>query len=67
MGSEFAGKIELDVRDSEPDWAPYLAPKAPEGSPNVLMIAWDDVGYGTKAAFGGRSRRRPCCASPTLL
>ena len=53
MGSEFAGKIELDVRDSEPDWAPYLAPKAPEGSPNVLMIAWDDVGYGAMDVFGG--------------
>jgi len=53
VGSEFAGKIELDVRDSEPDWAPYLAPKAPEGSPNVLMIAWDDVGYGAMDVFGG--------------
>ncbi|MGZ8758004.1 MAG: sulfatase-like hydrolase/transferase [Aeromicrobium sp.] len=56
MTEEFAGKIELDVRDSEPDWAPYLAPKAPEGAPNVLFIVWDDVGYGTMDCFGGPVR-----------
>jgi len=50
---KFAGKIELDIRDSEPDWAPFLAPKAPAGAPNVLMIAWDDVGYGTMESYGG--------------
>jgi arylsulfatase A-like enzyme len=49
----FQGKTELDIRDSEPDWAPYLAPKAPDGSPNVLFITWDDVGYGTMDVFGG--------------
>ena len=37
----------------DPDWAPYLAPKAPEGAPNVLFIVWDDVGYGTMDCFGG--------------
>ena len=51
--SEFAGKIELDVRDSVPDWAPYLTPKAPDGAPNVVFIVWDDVGYGTMDCFGG--------------
>lgn len=49
----FKGKIALDIRDSTPDWGPYLAPKADEGAPNVLMIAWDDVGYATMDAFGG--------------
>ena len=53
MSTPFQGKIALDVRDSTPDWAPYLAPKAPKGSPNVLMIAWDDVGYGAMDVFGG--------------
>ena len=47
------GKISLDIRDSEPDWDPYLPPTAPEGAPNVLFIAWDDVGYGTMDVFGG--------------
>ena len=31
-------RIEVDIRDSEPDWAPYLPPKAPEGAPNVLLL-----------------------------
>ena len=53
MAPKFQGKIALDIRDSEPDWAPYLSPKAPEGAPNVLLIAWDDVGYGTMDVFGG--------------
>ncbi len=50
---EFKGKIALDIRDSTPDWAPYLAPRAAAGAPNVLFIAWDDVGYGTMEVFGG--------------
>ena len=53
MSKEFKGKIELDIRQSTPDWDPYLTPKAPEGSPNVLFIAWDDIGYGTMDIYGG--------------
>ncbi len=53
MTKAFKGKIELDVRDSTPDWDPYLAPKAPEGAPNVLFIAWDDLGFATMDTFGG--------------
>ena len=53
MGRKFKGKIALDVRDSTPDWTPFLPPRAPEGSPNVLFLAWDDVGYGTMDVFGG--------------
>jgi hypothetical protein len=49
----FQGKISLDIRDSTPDWEPYLAPRAPDGAPNILMIAWDDLGYGTMDVFGG--------------
>ncbi|GAA4837571.1 arylsulfatase [Kitasatospora terrestris] len=52
----FKGKIALDIRDSEPDWEPYLAPKAPRGAPNVLVIAWDDIGYATMDCFGGPVR-----------
>ena len=53
MPAHFNGRIEIDIRDSEPDWAPYLPPKAPEGAPNVLFIAWDDLGYATMDIFGG--------------
>ena len=38
MAKTFNGRIALDIRDSEPDWEPFLAPKAPEGAPNVLII-----------------------------
>ena len=53
MAPRFNGKIELDIRDSEPDWGPYLAPKAPEGAPNVLFLAWDDLGFATMDLYGG--------------
>ena len=56
MPTPFAGRIDIDIRDSEPDWTPYLAPKAPEGSPNVVIIAWDDLGYATMDLFGGPVR-----------
>ena len=56
MAAQFNGKVALDVRDSVPDWTPYLQPKAPEGSPNVLFIVWDDIGYGTMDTFGGPVR-----------
>ncbi|WP_149180967.1 arylsulfatase [Streptomyces sp. TRM49041] len=53
MAKPFKGKIALDIRDSQPDWAPFLAPEAAENAPNVLVIVWDDVGYGTMDCFGG--------------
>jgi len=56
MAKQFNGKIALDIRDSKPEWEPFLAPKAPAGAPNVLLIAWDDVGYGTMDCFGGPVR-----------
>ena len=49
----FKGVINVDVRDSVPDWGPYVQPQAPPGAPNVLMIVWDDVGYGAMDIFGG--------------
>jgi arylsulfatase len=53
MTRTFRGKIALDIRDAEPDWEPYLAPKARAGAPNVFIIAWDDLGYATMDFFGG--------------
>ena len=53
VSKQFSGKISVDIRDAEPDWGPYLAPKAPDGAPNVLIIAWDDLGYATMDSFGG--------------
>jgi arylsulfatase len=53
MPPKFAGKIAVDIRDATPDWAPYLAPKATHSAPNVLLIAWDDLGYATMDIYGG--------------
>jgi len=49
----FNGKIELDIRNSEPDWGPYAAPTAPKDAPNVLYLVWDDTGIATWDCFGG--------------
>lgn len=53
MSKQFNGKINVDVRDSTPDWKPYEAPKAPDGAPNGLYIVWDDVGFGAFEIYGG--------------
>ncbi len=53
MTTEFNGKIELDIRDSEPDWGPYAAPVAQPDAPNVLYLVWDDIGIATWDCFGG--------------
>ncbi|MDQ8729234.1 arylsulfatase [Bradyrhizobium sp. LHD-71] len=49
----FKGVIKLDVRDSKPDWRPYTLPKAPAGSPNVLIVLYDDTGMAAWSPFGG--------------
>ena len=54
MSADFAGKIELDVRDSEPDWTPYELRKAPDGAPNVLVVLYDDTGLAAWSPYGGR-------------
>jgi len=53
MNPDFKGVIELDVRDSKPDWEPFLARRAPQGAPNVLVILYDDTGLAAWEPFGG--------------
>ena len=50
----FNGKIEVDVRDSEPDWTPFTPKRASEGSPNILFVLYDDTGLGAWSPYGGR-------------
>ncbi|MGW4772544.1 arylsulfatase [Nocardia sp. NPDC004278] len=50
----FHGKVELDARDSKPDWTPYEVKKAPNGAPNVLVVLFDDVGLASWSPYGGR-------------
>ena len=51
MTKPFKGIVNLDIRDSTPDWEPYEQPKAPDGAPNVLYIVWDDVGFAAMEPF----------------
>ena len=53
MTKPFKGVVNLDIRDSTPDWEPYEQPKAPDGTPNILYIVWDDVGFAAMEPFGG--------------
>src|SRR5262249_12641272 len=50
----FNGKIALDIRDSKPDWGPYMPKKAPPGSPNFLFVLYDDTGLAAWSTYGGR-------------
>ena len=53
MSVPFKGKINVDIRDSVPDWSPFEPPKAPEGAPNVVYAVLDDVGFSAMACYGG--------------
>ena len=54
MPRPFKGKIELDIRASQPDWEAYYAQKAPKDAPNVLVILYDDTGQASWSPYGGR-------------
>ncbi|QIK62047.1 arylsulfatase [Leucobacter viscericola] len=53
MDKKFNGVINLDVRDSVPDWTPFVADKAPEGAPNILIVLYDDTGLAAWSTYGG--------------
>ena len=47
----FKGKIGKTLKETTQSWPDR--PKAHEGTPNVVWILIDDVGYGASSAFGG--------------
>src|ERR1700734_1061382 len=53
MAKPVSGTINVDVTQSVPDWGPYTQPIAPEGTPSVLYIVLDDVGYSATGPYGG--------------
>src|SRR5215210_6061609 len=53
MSKPFKGTINIDIRDSEPDWEPFEPPKAPDGAPSVVYIVLDDVGFSAMSCYGG--------------
>ena len=53
MDTPFKGVVNIDIKDSTPDWGPYTQPMAAEGAPNILYIVLDDVGFSAMEPFGG--------------
>ena len=53
MPAPFRGQINVDIRDSQPDWTPFEPSRAPDRAPNVLYIVLDDVGFSAMSCYGG--------------
>jgi len=53
MSKPFKGVVNVDIRDSKPDWEPFEPPKAPDGAPSVVYIVLDDVGFSALGCYGG--------------
>lgn len=53
-GTPFTGKVGRTLIDSEPAWP--VPPKPREGSPNVLVILLDDVGFAQLGCYGSSIR-----------
>jgi arylsulfatase A-like enzyme len=53
MTKPFRGKINIDIRDSVPDWSPYEPSKVPEGAASVIYVVLDDVGFSAMGCYGG--------------
>ncbi len=53
MARSFRGIVNLDIKDSSPDWEPFTQPIAPAEAPNVLYVVFDDVGFAAMEPYGG--------------
>ncbi|TFD32704.1 arylsulfatase [Cryobacterium cryoconiti] len=53
MPQPFTGTINIDIRDSQPDWTPFEPPRTPAGAPNVVYVVLDDVGFSALSSYGG--------------
>ena len=54
MPRQFTGIINLDLKDSTEDWGAFLADRAADGAPNVLVVLYDDTGCAAWSPYGGR-------------
>ena len=66
MSGPFKGRVNVDIRDSVTDWAPFAPLKAPEEAPDVVYIVLGDVGFSAMSSYGGRSRRRTSTRSRVM-
>ena len=49
----YEGDLPLDAKDPQATFPPIDALHPPDGSPNVLLVLLDDVGFAASSAFGG--------------
>src|SRR6202158_3699995 len=54
---KYPGKVPLDARDAK--FPPIKPLRPPEGSPNVVVILLDDIGFGAPSTFGGGGHLAP--------
>ena len=47
------GLTTFDAKDPDTSYPPIRELRPPKGSPNILVILLDDVGFGASSAFGG--------------
>src|SRR3954465_13834355 len=53
MSAAFKGVVNVDIRDSVPDWSPFEPPRAPDGGASVVYVVLDDVGFSAMSCYGG--------------
>src|ERR1700744_2069542 len=53
MSKPFKGTINVDIRDSTPDWEPFEPPRAADAAPSLVYIVLDDVGFSAMNSYGG--------------
>jgi arylsulfatase len=53
VSKQFNGTINIDIKDSTPDWTPYAQPVPPDGAPSVVYVVLDDVGFSALEPYGG--------------
>jgi arylsulfatase len=53
VSTPFKGVINIDIKDSTPDWTPYAQPVPPDGAPSVMYVVLDDVGFSALEPYGG--------------
>jgi hypothetical protein len=53
MPEPLTGVVDVDIRDSEPDWSPFEAPKVSDGAASVIYIVLDDGGFSALSCYGG--------------